>query len=386
MPYTSQEAETIALCQALIRSNSLSGAEGDTAHLVAEKMHELRFDRVVIDPFGSVIGWKQGRRPGPVVLFDAHMDVVPVSEPERWTRPPYSGQLEDGCIWGRGASDMKGPLAAALLALGGLPAEEISGTVVFSASVGEEKHEGAALEQVMRQVQPDFVVICEPNGCCLGLGQKGRAGLQVTIEGKPAHSSVPHLGENAVYKGMQVIERLRQMELPAHEFVGPGVLELIDAVSSPYPSRSTVPSGFALRYDRRLIPGETVESVLASMRQALTGLPGWQVSFEQVTFACYTGETLSALDFHPAWSTPPDSPWVQRAAAALQAAGIEKQISAARFCTNGSYSAGVAGVSTLIFGPSSGLLAHCIDEHIRVDELLQGLAGYQALGTTLGRA
>ena len=236
--------ETVAFAQEIVRINSLSGEEGAVAAAIAAKMRALAYEQVQVDAFGSVIAQRSGQQPGPRILFDAHMDVVPVTNPEAWTCDPLGGELREGKIWGRGASDMKGPLAAAVVALGHLPAEAFAGTLIVSTSIGEEKHEGAGLEKVMEIARPDFVVICEPNGGTLGIGQKGRAGLWVDVLGKPAHSAVPHLGENAVYKAVEIITRLRQMPLPADELLGEGILELIDAVSRPYPSRSTVPVGF----------------------------------------------------------------------------------------------------------------------------------------------
>jgi len=169
------------------------------------------------------------------------------------------------------------------------------------------------------------------------------------------------------------------MQLPADDFLGAGLIELKDAISRPYPSRSTIPERFTLRYDRRLMPGETQESILASMRAALAGLPGVEAGFEEVEIDCYTGQQIRALDYHPGWKTDPASPWAQKAEKALRQAGIEPTLSAAQFCTNGSYTAGIANTPTMIFGPSSGLLAHCVDEYIAIAELLAGAEGYAQL-------
>ncbi len=376
--------EVVAFAQEIIRIESLSGEEGSVAAVVRAKMQALGYDRVETDDFGSLVGYRQGIRPGPTVLFDSHMDVVPVTNPDEWTSDPFGAEIRGGSIYGRGASDMKGPLAAAVVGLGRLPKDEFAGTIAVSTSVLEEKHEGIALQAVMQHCHPDFVVICEPNGNTIGVGQKGRAGIWVDVSGSPAHSSVPHLGDNAVYKGVKVIERLHGMALPSDDVVGEGVMELIDAISRPYPSRSTVPVGFYLRYDRRLVRGETEEGVLQSTRQALAGLSGWQVGFQEIELDTYTGQKLRALDYHPAWAIDRGSDWIQKAARGLASVGISPQYTTALFCTNGSYSAGTAGVPTLIFGPSSGQMAHRIDEYIPIDELLSGAEGYQGLARSLG--
>jgi putative selenium metabolism hydrolase len=377
------QEEIVAFAQEVIRANSLSGQEAQVAEIVAKKMGSLGYDPVEIDEFGNVIGYRKSSLPGPTILFDSHMDVVPVTNPEAWTSGPFSGEIRDGKIWGRGASDMKGPLAAAVVALGHLPPEDFYGTLVVSTTVGEEIHEGAALARVIDRVHPDLVVICEPNGCSLGIRQKGRAGIRIEALGTPAHSSVPHLGENAMYKAVEVIEGLRKMALPSDPILGDGIMELIDGVSSPYPSQSTLPVSFLMRYDRRLMQGETMDSVLRSIQNALDGITGWKIEFPEVEIHTYTGNLLKEPDFHPGWLIDRTSPWINRAAEGLRAAGIEPEYTTARFCTNGSYSAGVARIPTMIFGPSSGLLAHCIDEHILIADLLRGAEGYMGLARSL---
>jgi len=379
------QEEIVAFAQEIIRINSLSGEEGAIAAAIQKKMRALDYDEITIDSYGSVIAQRKGNEPGPRILFDAHMDVVPVPDPQDWRFDPFCGDIHEDKIWGRGASDMKGPLAAAVVSLGHVGRQDFQGTIIISTSVHEEKHEGAGLKRVMDITQPDFVVICEPNGNTLGIGQKGRAGITIDVLGKPAHSSVPHLGDNAVYKAVDVINRLRAMPLPANDLLGQGLMELIDGISRPYPSRSTVPVGFFMHYDRRLMQGETEESVMQSVRAALTDVSDCTVDFQQIELDTYTGEKLVEVDFHPGWVIDKDSAWVKKAHSGLVSAGLDVKYSTAMFCTNGSYSAGTAHIPTIIFGPSSGLLAHCQDEYIEIRDLLDGAAGYWKLAESLGK-
>ena len=98
----------IALCQALVRTGSLSGEEAAVADIVEARARALDFDEVLRDELVSVIAVRRGQATGPTVLMDARMDTVPITEPERWTRPPLSGEIVAGRLWGRGASDVKG--------------------------------------------------------------------------------------------------------------------------------------------------------------------------------------------------------------------------------------------------------------------------------------
>lgn len=376
--------EVIAFAQEIIRINSPSCQEGEVAGLVERKMNTLNYYSVQVDSFGNVIGTRIGKFPGPVILFDGHMDVVPVTNPQEWSCDPFSADIREGKIWGLGATDMKGPLAAAIVALGHIPAEDIHGTLVISATVAEELNEGVAITKVLKEVIPDFVVICEPSDCYMGVGQKGRAGIWVDVSGKSAHSSQPLMGENAIYKAMKVIERLRRMTLPSNSLLGEGIMELIDGISSPYPSQSTLPFNFRMHYDRRLLQEETIESVLDSIKTALEGLPDWKTGFLRIKSKTYTGKIIDELDFHPGWILDSASPWIKKAQAGLQMYGLEPQLFFAQYCTNGSQTAGVEKIPTMIFGPSSVSLAHHVDEYIEINELLRGFEGYTGLAKSLG--
>jgi acetylornithine deacetylase/succinyl-diaminopimelate desuccinylase-like protein len=109
------------------------------------------------------------------------------------------------------------------------------------------------------------------------------------------------------------------------------------------------------------------------------------VEFQHIEMDTYTGKKMIEVDFHPGWVIDKDSPWVMKASRGLVEAGIEPQHSTAQFCTNGSYSAGSAHIPTIIFGPSSGMLAHCQDEYITTRELLEGAEGYWGLVRELGK-
>ncbi len=149
---------TLVLCRELVRHESLSGQEGAVADAVEREMKALGYDEVERDELGSVVGVVAGARPGARVLLDAHMDVVPATEPERWRYPPFSAARAEGRIWGRGTTDIKGSLAALVVAIGTLPRAELAGTLVVSASVGEEKVEGLAVAVMQHVPETDAEV------------------------------------------------------------------------------------------------------------------------------------------------------------------------------------------------------------------------------------
>lgn len=377
--------DLVAFTQELIRINSPSWQEKEVAKLVKNKMHNLGYDSVEMDSMGNIIGMRVGKEPGPTILFDGHMDVVPVSDPENWICDPFSANIYAEKIIGRGATDMKGPLAAVIMAIGSLPSEVFNGVLAVSASVGEEAFEGGALAPILAKICPDFVVICEPNDCRLTIGQKGRAGIWIDVSGTSAHSSQPHLGDNAIYKALPIIQRLRALQLPYDENLGEGVMELIDAISAPYPSQSSLPNKFRMRYDRRLVVGETQETVSNSIRAALQDYQDWEYGFAIVKAETYTGQAIAGTDFHPAWTLPKSSIWVQRAQKGLAEAGIDPKFNYAHYCTNGSQSAGIEKIPSIICGPSSIEQAHADNESIEISALIRGADFYASLAKALTR-
>jgi putative selenium metabolism hydrolase len=376
-----QQEQVVACCRELVQAPSMAGREQQAAQVVERWMHQLGYDDVRVDAYGSVIGTIQGRAgPGPHLHFDGHLDTVPATALDAWTHDPFAADLADGAIWGRGTADMKGPLAAMLCAAAFVPRNALRGTVSVSASVAEEELEGPALVALLAHRRPDLVILGEATLLRVAIGQKGRAGIRVTTYGKPAHSSVPHEGENAVYRMLDVTRRLRAITPPTDELLGAGVMELVELVSSPYPGTSIVPDRCTARWDRRTIRGETRASVLAGLRAALDGLDfPVDVDYLDVAVPCYTGATLRSDDFHPAWDIAAAHPLVQGALAAIGAAGLPATVAPVPYCTNGSGSAGELGIPSIILGPGDPALLHVVDEHITSEQLMQGVAVYMHL-------
>jgi putative selenium metabolism hydrolase len=377
--------DPVELCQALVRVESLPGREGAVADLVEAAARDLGFDHVVRDELGTVIAVKQGARSGKTTVFDAHMDVVPATEPERWTRPPFSGIRAEGRVWGRGATDVKGSLAALLVAVGDLSASDLGGRVVVSASIAEERMEGVALGRVLDLWPADRVVICEPTLLRVGLGHKGRASLVVEAEGRAAHTSHPERGVNAVARMIAAAPGLIGLELPSDPLLGPGVMSLVEISSEPFPASSMVPFRCRARFDRRLVRSETRQGVLAELQAVVRGQQGVSVRYHRTELVTYTGVRLEEEVFHPCWVVPPDGELARRAEEALREVGQEGSFHHAPYCTNGACSAGERGIPTIVYGAGSIEDAHVVDEGVDVDQVLGAFEGYRALARRLGQ-
>jgi len=378
-------AGTLALCRELVRLESLSGAEREAADAVERAMRALGYDEVRRDELGSVVGVVRGSGGGPAVLFDAHLDVVPATEPGSWRFPPFSGELAAGRVWGRGATDVKGSLAALVVAAGTLPRAGLAGALVVSASVGEERIEGLAVDHVLAAHPAAAAVICEPTGLRIGLGHRGRASVVLEAAGRAAHTSRAESGINAVYRLTEAVDRVRRMTPRTDPLLGRGHIELVEVSSLPFPGSAMVPYHATARFDRRLVRGETRESVLGELRDALTGLDGVDVSLHRGELRCYTGRSFTVEAFHPGWAVEADAPLARAAREALAAAGLGSATFYAPYSTNATATAGRHGLPTLVYGAGDIGAAHAVDESVDADELLAACRGYRALALGMAR-
>ncbi|MCI8832120.1 MAG: YgeY family selenium metabolism-linked hydrolase [Lachnospiraceae bacterium] len=373
-----RQEDVIALCRKLIQAKSYSGGEDKVSAAIKEAMTEKGFDEITIDKYGNIIGCIKGKRPGKKILFDGHIDTVPVTDETVWEFPPFGAEIHDGKIYGRGTSDMKGSVAAFICAAANYAEDtgrDFPGEIYVAGVVHEECFEGVAAREISSFVKPDYVVIGEASQLNLKIGQRGRAEIVVETFGKPCHSANPEKGINSVYKMAKVIEAIRTLEPTHHPVLGDGILELTDIKSSPYPGASVVPEYCRATYDRRLLVGETKESVLAPIQELLDKLmaedPELKVkaSYAVGKEMCYTGNQIEGERFFPGWLYDEDADFVQAVYGQLKDMGFDPAITQYNFCTNGSHYAGEAGIKTIGLGPSRENLAHTVNEHIEIDQL-----------------
>jgi len=383
-----RQEELIKLCRELIQHQSYSGEEKNVAGRVKQAFQELGFDNSWVDCYGNIIGQIKGKRPGKRILFDGHIDTVPVPDDSKWKHAPFGGDVQDGKIYGRGASDMKGAVSAMIMAAAYFAIDtnrDFAGDIYIAGVVHEECFEGVAARKVSERVQPDYVVIGEASELNLKIGQRGRAEIVVETYGKPAHSANPQAGINAVYKMAQLIERIRGLKMTSHNMLGQGILELTDIKSSPYPGASVVPDYCKATYDRRLLVGETRESVIAPILDLIEKMSKEDTEFTGTAYyasgveKCYTGDNIEGERFFPGWLYDEQDEFIQAALQGLKGAGLSPKITHYSFCTNGSHYAGEAGIKTIGFGPSRENLAHTIDEYIEIEQLFNVAKGYYGI-------
>ena len=370
--------------QHLVRVPGYSGEEKAIADTVKDIMAALGYAEIHVDELGSVIGIV-GPSEAPVeLLFDGHIDVATVSGD--WSFPPYCGDIRDGKLLGRGTADMKGGLGAALFAVAQAAKEKpLQKRIAVSASVMEETIEGLALDHIVRSYSPANVVICEPSELAVMIGQKGRLEILLTLTGKSAHSSNPQAGINPIFIAARALQVLETLVPPENPVIGQGILVPTDIITDPYPAISIIPERVMIRLDRRTLPGETSESILAKISEHLRrhGVESFDLAVSKSEFEMYTGKKVAKPVDLPSWTIDSESKLARLMKAAVRKSGCEYTTDVWKCCTNGSESCGNHKIPTIGLGPGSILQAHVVDEFIAVEEIETAALIYKHLAFSI---
>ena len=379
----------VAFCQRLIQTPSLPGEEGDVARLVNQEMENLGYDEVRVDEAGNVVGIIRGCGSGKTVMLNIHMDQVPTGDPESWPFPPHSGQISDGALWGRGASDGKGALAAMVYAGAALKRAGLKpmGDVVVAGVVMEEVG-GPGTRHLISWLRPDYAIIGEATSNGIALGHRGRLEIIVKIKGKAAHASVlPQKdGANPFYPLARFINRLPELSLAEDPFLGPAAITPTRIISD-QPGTNVIPGEIELVLDCREVPSEPADKVLAKLRPLLEAsmTPGCSGTAELKTleFVTYTGKNERRSSAFSSFVIPSDHPLVKGAQEALRSAfGREVPLGRWNFATDGGCTM-EAGIPTIGFAPTEEAFCHTVEDRVSIDMMVEGVAGYAALALRL---
>ena len=381
------QAACIAFLQDLVRTPSFSQQERAVAERLAEEMERVGFAEVRIDRIGNVIGRLGVGEPRRCLVFNGHMDHVGIGDPSAWTRDPFGAEIEGGFLFGRGAVDMKGALAAMVYGAKLLreSGRRLPGEVYVVGVVQEEPTEGAAMRWLVEEegLRPDYVLLGEPTDLQIHRGQRGRLEIRVTTRGRACHASTPGLGENAIYAAARLIfgiELLASQLNMNDPVLGSGSIA-VTQIESVAGSRNVIPDRCTFVVDRRLTLGETEARALAEIQQIIQreGVDA-EVVIPEFEATSYTGQPLRGREYYPAWLMPEDHPLVRAAQRGVERAlGTRPRLSVWSFSTDGVYTMGEAGIPTVGFGPGEERFAHAADERIRLEDVIQAAHAYAAI-------
>ncbi|MCI0699431.1 M20/M25/M40 family metallo-hydrolase [candidate division KSB1 bacterium] len=377
-----RKIEIIALCQQLIRIPSMSGEEKNIAEFVRNEMQRRGYDRAWNDGAGNVIGHIAGENQDVAgIMFVTHLDHVDPGDRKLWRHDPFGGELDNGRIYGRGASDIKGALAAQMMApvllrqLGKRPARD-----VFVVSTVIEETGGLGMRYLLAQKEfsANCAVIGEPSGNEIRLGHRGRMAVSVRCFGRSAHASAPERAINPHYLAARFLLALekRLPELATHPQLGQSSI-----APTLYQSNSVSPNVIPDYVDVLLdwrTTNETMRDGVGWIERIIkeAGINA-RAEVPCVTQRAWTGYEEKNWPVHyKSFLTSQGNEEVQKFAAAFRAVTErEPPFGIWRFATDGRLTA-QAGITTFGFGPGEESQAHVVDESISVEQLVEATAVY----------
>lgn len=306
----------------------------------------------------NVIGILQGSGGGRSLMLNGHLDTVGVADMEA----PFSARLEDGKLFGRGAQDMKGGLAAALGAVEALAKmSRMKGDLVLAA-VADEEYKSAGTRALVEEIHVDAAIVMEPTGLEVATAHKGFAWAQIETEGRAAHGSRPQDGVDAialmgrVLMGIESLEQSLESTSP-HPLLGHGSVHA--SLISGGQELSSYPARCQLSLERRLLPGEDVATFESELREIISTLAS-----NDSTFCARLTMGYSALAFE----TSRESPIAQALlASAGKVIGSSVKFGAQSFWTDAAL-LNDAGIACVLFGPGgSGM--HSALEYVNLEDV-----------------
>jgi acetylornithine deacetylase len=358
----------IELIQQLVAINSVNpslvaGAPGESevARAIAEHMRTLGLDvhlQEVVPGRPNVIGVLETGTAGPSLMFCGHTDTVGVEG----MASPFSPEIRDGRLYGRGSQDMKAGVAAMIDAARVVrDARPRSGRLIIAAVIDEE-FASAGADALVTQWRADAAVVTEPTDLQIGVGHKGFAWLEIETIGRAAHGSRPADGRDAIIRMGRVLARLERLDedlqsRPPHPVMGTASLHasIIDGGRelSVYPDRCR------LQMERRTVAGESGDAAAEEIDRLLSALREEDGDFQASARLVFS---------RPPYETPHGHTLIERIQTIASARGVVVNATGMSFWTDAAILGG-AGIPSVLFGPGGAGL-HSIEEYVRIGEVI----------------
>ncbi len=385
-------SEIVRLTQDLVRIKSINppGDELPAAVFLAERLRSFGLDAEYVDignNRGNVVATIKGSDDGaPAFMFNGHLDVVPAGEASAWERDPFCGDIVDGKVWGRGASDMKGGVAAMSVAVALLLASgrKFKGDIMLTAVSGEESDSIGAKHYVDHNsvAKVGAVVIPESTGLDLVVAEKGTIWLEFTTLGKTAHSTQPHIGVNALEHMISLLtlgkEAWESVPYAKDPYLSPPTINI--ATISAGVKTNSIPDRCVATVDLRPVPSQSREAILGKMQGVIDRLKKEMPNFKA---------EMKVINERMPVATPVDAGLI-KAASALGPKVIGRELGyfGVNFFTDAAVFATKKQIQTLIMGPgeydlrNNIYLGHQPNEFVKIDNLERAARFYYELVNT----
>ena len=365
---TIPRGDAIALLDALVRIDSrnpslVPGAPGEAeiARRLVSVLSAWGLEAHVVESApgrANVVARRRGRGGGRSLLLNGHIDVVGV---EGMIHAPFDAERREGRLYGRGASDMKGGVAAMCAAVARMP--ELDGDVVVAAVCDEEWQSAGTASLLRAGIRADAAIVTEPTGLAIMPAHKGFVWAEIRVAGRAAHGSRWDLGVDAIRHAGAVLAELdtleRSLASRGHPLLGRPSLHASTIEGGT--GMSTYPDSCVIRLERRTIPGESLDGVRRELEDAIA-----RAGREREGFAA----DVAVLFAQPASDVSEDSPLVRSLAATLGARGLPQESLGMSAWTDAAL-LNEAGIPAVCFGPGDMGLAHAAEEYIELAQVEQ---------------
>ena len=369
------EEEVSRLLSDLVRIDSTNpdNTEMEVAELVSDHLKESGCEvefQEVLSGRPNVIGRLTGSKGSPRLAFNTHMDVVPAGK--GWTVEPFGGEIRDGGVYGRGATDAKGSLASMLHAIRAISRSgvKLQGEVVMTA-VADEEFCSRGARKLVENFQADYGIVGEPSGCQVVVAHRGSFRPVVMTKGKLAHSSRPDLGVNAIFSMARFILELEKYSKTLDERTHPlcGHPTCTVTLLSGGIKDNIIPDECEVVIDRRLVPGETEEEAESAIQEIIDRLSDSLPDFEARVdrHVPTTGGPAEIAIEHPLV--------IAARKASREVLGDDPEPTGKSGATDMNHFIRV-GIPTIILGPGASDIAHQVDEFIESKQLSQASQVY----------
>lgn len=322
----------------------------------------------------NCLGHLKSSGENPALLFASHLDVVPPGD-SPWSTDPFDPVETDGRIYGRGSTDMKGPMVAAAAAIVDCleSGAELKGDIIFAATAGEETDSCGIkrfVKDFQRQSQPIAgIIIPEPTDFKAVIAHRGMLWLEITTAGKTAHSSMPHLGVNAVSKMMKLLDHLKDFQpiFTVHPLLGAPSMSV--NVIHGGKAANVVPDSCSVTVDIRTVPGQLHTDITEQLKGFFEELERQDSEFHAEIEILRTIEALEG---------DADCEFVSNI---CRAGGIA-ETSAVGYTTDGPFLLPLEA-PIVIFGPGKSSICHQPDEYIEIADIETGTASFKKMITSI---
>ncbi|GAB3289450.1 succinyl-diaminopimelate desuccinylase [Parahaliea aestuarii] len=367
--------KTLALACELIRRPSVTPEDADCQQLMSERLAAIGFTCTDM-PFGEVQNlWSERGSEGPIVVFAGHTDVVPTGPEGQWQSPPFEPTLRDGLLYGRGAADMKGSLAAMIVACEDFVAAhpDHKGRIGFLITSDEEGPAVNGTVKVMESLQAqgkaiDWCIVGEPSsttelGDVVKNGRRGSLGATLTVKGVQGHIAYPHLAENPIHRALPALDALAREVWDQGNAFFPATSFQISNINGGTGATNVIPGELTVLFNFRFST-EVTDSELRQRTEAILDAHGLDYAIDW---------NLSGQAF-----LTPSGALVEAAVQSIrEVAGVDTELSTAGGTSDGRFIA-PTGAQVLELGPVNATI-HKIDECVRADDLPRLAAMYRGI-------